>query len=121
MDWKYYCKIILSMFFLLCLVVIGTNISANQLVVATNWDIKPPFMLTSFESNIICLDVLGDSYQYSIEPVLKSYSSVKSSIQNSWGTVKFNLAPRADYLLQHWGQGIEKLRQDLSKAGKDFN
>jgi len=121
MDWKYYCKIIFSMFFLLCLVIIGTNISANQLVAATNWDIKLPFMLTSVANNTICVDVLGDSYKYSVEPVRKSYSFVKSSIQNSWGTVKFNLAPRADYLHQHWSEGIEKLRRDLSKAGKDFN
>jgi len=102
------------------MVVIGTNISAKQLAVVTNRDITPPFMLTSVTSNTICLDVLGDSYQYSVEPVQKSYSFVKSSIQNSWGTVKFNLAPRADYLLQHWDKGVEKLMQDLSKAGKDF-
>jgi len=108
------------MLFFLCLIVVGTNISAGRLALATNKDVPPPFFMTPVNDNTIRLDVLGDSYQYSVVPIQNSYFFLKSSIQNSWVTVKFNLVPRADYLRYQWATGVEQLAQDLTKLVKDF-
>jgi len=114
MNWTYNLKIVVCLLFFVCLVIVGTNVSAQQLAIVTNKDITPPFLVTPLADNTIRLDVLGDSYQYSVLPIQNRYSFLKSSIQNSWVTVKFNLAPRSDYLRYQWNKGVKQLTQDLT-------
>lgn len=114
MDWKHSFAVGCFILFLLCLVIIGTNVAAKQLAAITNWEIAPPFMFTGTTNNVVRLDFLGESYQYSVVPVQNSYTFFKSSIQNSLVTVKFNIAPRVDYLRYQWDTGLEKLVRDLT-------
>lgn len=120
MDWKYWFKINLALCFFLCLIIVGTNISAKQLGIITNQNIAAPFLLTYVARDAINLDLLGESYQLSTIPAQESYSFLKSSIQKTWVGVKSNIAPRAAYLRYQWGTGVKQLREDLTRIAPDF-
>lgn len=115
MGWKNYLRVGFCLLFFLVLVIIGTNISAQQLAMAVDKEITPPFLYTTMDNGSIHLVILGESYQLSAIPIQNSYSLLKSSIQNSLVTVKFNLAPRVDYLRYHFSTGVEQLARDLTK------
>lgn len=108
------------MIFFMCLIVIGTNISARRLAIITNQNINPPFLMKPVNKDIIQIDFLGNKFNYNLIPIRDKYSFVKSSIQTSWVTVKCNLAPRTDYLMYHWLKGIEQLKSDLHNIMKYF-
>ncbi|MGI6224650.1 MAG: hypothetical protein ACOYJ1_00200 [Peptococcales bacterium] len=114
MNGKFCFTISISLLFFLSLVIVGTNISAKQLAEITNCEVSPPFMFATTEDNIIRLGVFGETYQYSIDSIQNNYTSIKSSIQNFRVTVKFNIAPRVEYLRYQWDTGTDKLVDDIS-------
>lgn len=115
MGWKNYFIIGLYLLFFLGMVIVGTNISARQLAMAVNEEIPSPFFITPLNDGTVSLEIMGDSYQFSVIPIQNSYSLLKSSIQNSLVTVKFNLAPRVEFLRYHLSSGLEQLSRDLIK------
>lgn len=119
MNWKAHLLVSIFLLFFLGLIIVGTNVSAQQLAIATDKDITPPFFLTPINNGTARLDLLGERYQLSVVPIRNSYSVLKSSIQNSWVIVEFNLAPRVDYLRYHLYTGVHQLVEDLAKIVPD--
>lgn len=115
MGWKSYFVVGLYLLFFLGLVIVGTNISAQQLALTVNEEIPLPFLVAPQNDGTVNLEIMGDSYQFSVFPIQNSYSLLKSSIQNTLVTVKFNLAPRVEFLRYHLSNGLEQLGQDLTK------
>ncbi|NLT94535.1 MAG: hypothetical protein GXW85_03210 [Clostridia bacterium] len=115
MVWKNRIIVAVYLLLLLALVIVGTNISARKLAMAVDKEITPPFIVTPLDNGNYRLDILGDSYQFSTLSIQNSLSLLESSIQNSWVTVKFNLASRVGYLRYHLSNGVEQLTRDITK------
>jgi len=118
MDWKWYMKITFILLFFMSLVIIGSNVSAQRLAIITDQSIAPPFWLKNISKTAVQLELLGDDINYSFLPVIKSYTYVKVSIQNSLVTVKCNLVPRLEYLNFLWSKGIKQFKNDLQALVK---
>jgi len=111
-GWKWRFKIMFFLLFFICLIILGSNISAKRLAIITNQEINPPFYMKRMNNDVVQLDFMGNQFDYSLLPIRNKYSNVKASIQNSWVTVKCNLALRVEYMHYLWLKGVKQLRHD---------
>ncbi|MFZ5946020.1 MAG: hypothetical protein ACOYVD_18165 [Bacillota bacterium] len=117
MGWKYWLAVSLSIVFFICIIILGTNVSAARFAHVVGQEIPPPFSVQPLDGDIIELDILGQEKSLSLAPL----RNVKSSIQNTLVTVKFNLAPRAEFIQTQWQQGINQFSSDIEEIMNYFH
>ncbi|SMB90850.1 hypothetical protein SAMN00017405_1372 [Desulfonispora thiosulfatigenes DSM 11270] len=110
---NYFSVTMITIMFIL-LIILGSNLSIIRLSQITGKNIIPPFYIENMGQEKLQINIIGESYNFTLSKTNDFMVNIKIYIQNFISTVKFIMIPRLEYLLTLWIKGVQKFLSDFN-------